>query len=29
MEISFKILWTDSAINQINDIYDYNLVGGR
>jgi plasmid stabilization system protein ParE len=26
MEIAFKILWTDSAINQLKDIYDYHLV---
>jgi plasmid stabilization system protein ParE len=26
MEITFKILWTDSAINQLKDIFDYHLV---
>ena len=26
MEIVFKILWTDSAIDQLKDIFDYHLV---
>ena len=26
MEIAFKILWTDFAINQLKDIFDYHLV---
>ena len=26
MEIVFKILWTDFAINQLKDIFDYHLV---
>jgi toxin ParE1/3/4 len=26
MEIVFKILWTDFAINQLNDIFDYHLI---
>ena len=26
MEITFKILWTDLAINQLKDIFDYHLV---
>lgn len=26
MEIAFKILWTDCAINQLKDIFDYHLV---
>ena len=26
MEITFKILWTDFAINQLKDIFDYLLV---
>ena len=26
MEITFKILWTDFAINQLKDIFDYHLV---
>jgi len=26
MEIVFKILWTDSAINQLKDIFDYHLI---
>lgn len=26
MEIKFWILWTDFAINQLKDIFDYNLV---
>ena len=26
MEINYKILWTDSAINHLKDIYDYHLV---
>jgi plasmid stabilization system protein ParE len=26
MEIIFKILWTDFAINQLKDIFDYHLV---
>jgi plasmid stabilization system protein ParE len=25
MEIAFKILWTDFAINQLKDIFDYHL----
>jgi len=26
MEIVFKILWTDFAINQLKDIFDYHLI---
>ena len=26
MEIAFKILWTDFAINQLKDIFDYHLI---
>ncbi len=26
MEIVFKVLWTDSAIDQLKDIFDYHLV---
>jgi plasmid stabilization system protein ParE len=26
MEVAFKILWTDFAINQLKDIFDYHLV---
>ena len=26
MEIAFKVLWTDFAINQLKDIFDYHLV---
>jgi len=26
MEIAFKILWSDFAINQLKDIFDYHLV---
>jgi toxin ParE1/3/4 len=26
MEIVFKILWTDFAINQLKDIFDYHLL---
>jgi plasmid stabilization system protein ParE len=26
MEIAFKILWTDFAIDQLKDIFDYHLV---
>ena len=26
MGITFKILWTDFAINQLKDIFDYHLV---
>jgi plasmid stabilization system protein ParE len=26
MEIVYRILWTDFAINQLKDIYDYHLV---
>ena len=26
MEITFKILWTDFAINQLKDIFDYHLI---
>jgi plasmid stabilization system protein ParE len=26
MEIVYKILWTDFAINQLKDIFDYHLV---
>ena len=26
MEIVFKILWTDFAINQLRDIFDYHLI---
>ena len=26
MEIVFKILWTDCAINQLKDIFDYHLI---
>ena len=26
MEIAFKILWIDFAINQLKDIFDYHLV---
>ena len=26
MEVVFKILWTDFAINQIKDIFDYHLI---
>jgi plasmid stabilization system protein ParE len=26
MEVVFKILWTDFAINQLKDIFDYHLV---
>jgi len=26
MEIVYRILWTDSAINQLKDIYDYHFV---
>ena len=26
MEIAFKIFWTDFAINQLKDIFDYHLV---
>ena len=26
MEIAFRILWTDFAINQLKDIFDYHLV---
>ena len=26
MEITFKILWTDFAINQLKDIFDYHIV---
>jgi len=26
MEIVFKILWTDFAINHLKDIFDYHLV---
>ena len=26
MEITFRILWTDSAINQLKDIFDYHLI---
>jgi plasmid stabilization system protein ParE len=26
MEIAFKILWSDIAINQLKDIFDYHLV---
>jgi plasmid stabilization system protein ParE len=26
MEIVFKILWTDFAINQLKDINDYHLI---
>jgi toxin ParE1/3/4 len=26
MEIVFKILWSDFAINQLKDIFDYHLI---
>lgn len=26
MEINFRILWTDSGINQLKDIFDYHLI---
>jgi plasmid stabilization system protein ParE len=26
MEIVFRILWTDSAINQLKDIFDFHLI---
>ena len=26
MEIVFRILWTDFAINQLKDIFDYHLI---
>jgi len=26
MEITFRILWTDFAINQLKDIFDYHLI---
>ena len=26
MEINFRILWTDFAINQLKDIFDYHLI---
>jgi plasmid stabilization system protein ParE len=26
MEVAYKILWTDFAINQLKDIFDYHLV---
>jgi len=26
MEIVFEILWTDFAINQLKDIFDYHLI---
>jgi plasmid stabilization system protein ParE len=26
MEIVFKILWTDFAINQLKDTFDYHLI---
>jgi len=26
MEIVFKVLWTDFAIDQLKDIYDYHLI---
>ncbi len=26
MEIAFKILWSDFAINQLKDIFDYHLI---
>jgi toxin ParE1/3/4 len=26
MEIVYKILWTDFAINQLKDIFDYHLI---
>ena len=26
MEITFKVLWTDFAINQLKDIFDYHLI---
>jgi len=26
MEITFKILWTDFAVNQLKDIFDYHLI---
>jgi plasmid stabilization system protein ParE len=26
MEVAFKILWTDFAINQLKDIFDYHIV---
>jgi plasmid stabilization system protein ParE len=26
MEVVFKILWTDFAINQLKDIFDYHLI---
>ena len=26
MEVKFKILWTDFAINQLKDIFDYYLI---
>lgn len=26
MEIAFRILWTDFAINQLKDIFDYHLI---
>lgn len=26
MEITFRILWSDFAINQLKDIFDYHLI---
>jgi len=26
MEVGFKILWTDFAINQLKDIFDFHFV---
>jgi plasmid stabilization system protein ParE len=26
VEINFRILWSDSAINQLKDIFDYHLI---
>jgi len=26
MEIGFRILWTDSAINQLKDIFDFHFI---